>query len=53
VFDDGRRGAGTDNDALRESRRQAEERGRGNKEKLLHGWVPFPKVIRGGDTADR
>ncbi len=37
--------ADANHNALRERRRQAEERGRGDKKKLLHKWVfSFPKV---------
>jgi hypothetical protein len=39
MFDDNRRRPDADDDLLCECRRQAEERGRGDEEKLLHEWV--------------
>jgi len=51
MLDDNRRRSNADYDALRKGRRQAEERGRGNQEKLLHKWVFLSQVeFREGDA---
>jgi hypothetical protein len=39
MFDDDRRRSNADDNALGEGRRQAEERGRGDKKQFLHKWV--------------
>jgi hypothetical protein len=45
VLDDDRRRPRSDHNALSECRREAQERGRGDKEKLLHEWVFLSLVI--------